>query len=914
MSAVASARIGEAQPPRRTPPARRPRGGTAIGNGALARQGAAGLAALRAVGSGVSNRAVARAVCDRPAKSRQGAGEGRERPDTFLSPDVANLVGDAEWQLFNFDIDRSFVKDAHEAYIRTTVVPKLKKLIEDHGAYVMVVGEASTTASWSHNLTLSRNRANCVRDVLERELRAAGVTDLDKLLRPFGISETFSRLRRMRDEVENSEDRLVTIVPVDRDPDAKGQCSDETRTRPSMLFKVKTACGSGGAVKVNIGDVSDPKRPTYRRFRWLPLYTPDVTCRRFKAATQADATYGARHEFRLALRDPGQPWAASDLDGPAAIQVDSGWLFAAHSHFSVKLDGEWSPKDCSQDGGELAGVLLHDGPVFCGEVPQPARDKACDTVEKCTADDKGAPASRFAAHMVRFGSDLPVDKILKKLPSWARDVLKHLSPEGGVALVTIGTLDGPEPRRMRRFVFLGLGKDGDGLDGNVAFDKEATSSEPLSLATGDPDSWTSPSDFDKWVRAKLRVPGGRTNTEELEVGGITFSFAGSKCNTGRSHKLWGLFRGVTSVDCDDIGSLPEPQPDCGEDNCPAEQQLAGHDEFRFKIGRAALSGLPVVGQEAAHRYGCEAMAAYVNIGSKGEDPIYREFVFVGKREGCRFDVGKGESTQKYTFDRQLSLADPDSPLDRCDFAPGKATLAADGTLSVRPLAVATSYSFKLPGAFDATCTGAQEAAGWFLPLDDARCGELPEPSHETTPDDLSMDRCRDYLAAHSAEVWLQLFLLRIGAYDHILDDIRGSDPLLYYSDDLQSLKGVKTVKPAVFVGKNFAGDAVVTFVDMEVVSYQADRSGNPRVTVRFLSEPCSFDMHGNPVFVRPERCTETLPQNGMEAPLKSVPWPHGKPKPPKPSKAPAAPLPEPGEGSHTAALALPGAPVAASMS
>ena len=61
---------------------------------------------------------------------------------------------------------------------------------------------------------------------------------------------------------------------------------------------------------------------------------------------------------------------------------------------------------------------------------------------------------------------------------------------------------------MRRFLFAGLGLDGDGLDGNVGVDKEAESSSPLRLADEDPDDWTSSSDFDHWVRAKLEVKRG----------------------------------------------------------------------------------------------------------------------------------------------------------------------------------------------------------------------------------------------------------------------------------------------------------------------------------------------------------------------------------------------------------------------
>ena len=66
----------------------------------------------------------------------------------------------------------------------------------------------------------------------------------------------------------------------------------------------------------------------------------------------------------------------------------------------------------------------------------------------------------------------------------------------GVALVEIGTLDGPEPRRVRTFLFAGLSGSAAGLNGQVGVDKEATSTESLALALGDPDEWFADSDFD----------------------------------------------------------------------------------------------------------------------------------------------------------------------------------------------------------------------------------------------------------------------------------------------------------------------------------------------------------------------------------------------------------------------------------
>ena len=84
---------------------------------------------------------------------------------------------------------------------------------------------------------------------------------------------------------------------------------------------------------------------------------------------------------------------------------------------------------------------------------------------------------------------------------------------------------------------------------------------------------------------------------------MTFSFRGVKCNASSS-TLYGHFRGVTAVDCEDIGYLPEPpERDCGKDECPADTQLAEHDEFTFKVGprrwRPARVGKPIADRSAA---------------------------------------------------------------------------------------------------------------------------------------------------------------------------------------------------------------------------------------------------------------------------------------------------------------------------
>lgn len=880
--------------------------GPGLSNRALAR-GACTPDMLRSLAPTLGNRATAalarKSLCDAPPPDKYKQKEGRthEQSAPSLKPSVANLVGGTAWELSNFDIDKSWVKKEHEDYIRATVVPALKKLMEKDGAYVMVVGEASTTAGQAHNLKLSKARAKCVLEILEPALKAAGVKDLDKILRPFGIGEALSYVRRMEDEVENDEDRLVTIIPVDRDPDKNEDCPEPVRTRASDRFKIKYACGGPGLVKINIGDVSDPAQPTYRKFKWIT--SPAETCR-FRASTSDSAMWGARHKFSLALRDPGLDWAPSDLMGEAALQSGSGWLFAAGGKFSVKLAGAW-PATCKTTAGEVDGFLMPDGPVYCGEVPDVERDPACDDKpEKCTDDEKMAGAKKFGAHMERFAGDLPVSKLLDKLPWWAKELVEHwgIVPQAGVALVTLGTRDGPEPRRMRRFVFIGVGPNGDGLDGNVGFDKDAEMSEPMRLVTEDPGDRLSASDFDHWVRAKLTVTRG-TNVEELDVGGETFTFHGLKCN-GASSTLRGMFRGGTSIACDDIGDLPEPpERDCGKDECPTDVQLEPHDEFEFKIGRASLSDLPAVGKKLADQLGCQVVAARVNIGSKESDPIYREYLFIGRRKGCRFDVGKGDFYEKYSPDRRLAIIDPDTVLDPSDFA-GLAKLGADGKLTVDTKTLADDYTIQMPGSYDGACKSGREVEGALIPIDEVKCGDVPAPKHDTTPDDTSLEACEDQGKSDLVTV-VQKGIFSGGGYNHIVKHVEklGGFPLIELTQELQTLKAGQVLRPAVFVGKNFENQDVITIVDMEVVKTAKDSSGNTWVSVRFLSDACSYDKHGNAVFVLPVGCKEMLPYKGLFTRLTTVNAPLRRSAPPPPDDEPKPP--EPGSGSKSALLETP---------
>jgi hypothetical protein len=401
------------------------------------------------------------------------------------------------------------------------------------------------------------------------------------------------------------------------------------------------------------------------------------------------------------------------------------------------------------------------------------------------------------------------------------------------------------------------------------------------------------------------------------VGGMTFEFKGATCNSGGSRTIHGWFGGVSGVWCKDLGPvLYEPERDCKSDNCSEDEQLAPHSKYTFKVGRASLAGLPLVGSELADRYGCEVVAAYVNVGSEGAGPIYREFLYVGRRQGCPFDVEKGTvSKDFFPAEMQLSFSDPENPLDFSDFH-GQTKLSADGELAVEPPDIGNNYSIKLPGRFDDKCTGGKGSdKGLLVPLDDVRCGVVPEPTHDTTPDPDPHADCRDYTKMSPA-VADGIERFKDGEWDDILmASIHLKRVAIFYEKPLKSLfwtiPGTRFT-PAVFVGWNHQGIPIITFVDMEIVSYSETAKGEPLVTVRFLSEACSYDVDGNPVFVQPFHCKEGLPTKGLMKRLESPPlMPVTPPTPPDKPGVPPPPDPSSGtgSGSRTAAVPPPEEPV-----
>ena len=371
---------------------------------------------------------------------------------------------------------------------------------------------------------------------------------------------------------------------------------------------------------------------------------------------------------------------------------------------------------------------------------------------------------------------------------------------------------------MRTFLFAGLSGSAAGLHGQAGVDKEAgTSTGSLALALGDPDEWFADSDFDSdlipWTwppklpdPAELEIKGD-SNLEILTVGGMSFRVPRADLQRRRRPHDPRLVRRCTPGVVFRPGPLLELEPhrDCKAGDCPEDTQLAEHDAFRFKVGRASLGGIPLAGQKLADLYGCEVVAAYVNIGSEsGDEPIHREFLFVGRHAGCRFDVGQGNLVKTAMIDRRLAIDRADEPLARSDFA-GYAKFGADGRLSIRPLSFRPEFDVGFPGTWDATCAGAKDADGMVIPLDDVKCGPVPDPTHDTTPDPDPHGGCRNPGAMHPV-VQREIERFALGDYEDIIDAIDEDlgFAAIYFTEPLNSLRPPgRVISPAVFVGRNW---------------------------------------------------------------------------------------------------------------
>lgn len=804
-------------------------------------------------------------------------------PTEILASPVPEIIkGEAVWELWNFDVAKHFVKTEHRLFLRNVVVKEINAKPADQYS-VQIVGEASTTAGQDFNLPLSEARAHCTREALLE----AGLDSENRLEKDLGYGEEYTQVRRKlagQTPIDQAEDPTARKVSIVLTPKGTDECNADVKTRASSQFIARVACGNATEVRVNIGDVSDISKPTYREFIWM--HDPWKSGCSYELGNPASlfepVVTGV--DFHLALRDPDLLDAPTEFAGDAYFQYIPGYprIFGNNNLYSIGLSGDWNPNSCGVPGSSTAGRLAPIGPVLCGHVPAPEEGECGEPPEEdCSDTYKMSPARHYKGILASASAD-----ISRFFPSWLTTFLSV--GIGGVA-VAFQTTDLKGPQLSRAFLFAGLSTSGTAdVDAATAPEKDVGKPVQLSIPGR---TWNS--DFNQFIDwqfplpsvAKLVVHGG-SNQIDIDAGDAgTFSFFALRCNRGGTRTYRGAIHAVSPVFCRELPYQEIDEEKCEEkEKCPESVRLAGHRSFTVKVGRATLNSLPVIGRKYADQYGCAVTAAFVNIQSEDgseDERIYREFLLIVRNADCPFTVGSGHEAIGTFIKRQLATKDPDDILAPSDFD-GGVRLGDDGQL--RGLAVTyLPIAFKLPGNFDPKCTGTRGGTGVIVAASVVDCGEAPEPRHDTARDTSYADACNEFKTANSGIVGAEVTKLESGGYNADLNGITQSAPFVAAPSDVFNrwlrLPVGTIVRNGVFVG--WANDSqgneipVVAFADFRILEITPSKT----IRIFLLTDLCAFDSSGNVVLLSPEGCKDTYAPKGRTRIIIPIPVDIDRPPP-----------------------------------
>ena len=809
--------------------------------------------------------------------AEQGPGEAELMPASQVPRVGAFQPNDRVWTLSNFDVAKHFLKTEHRAFLRDNVVPSINA-VPKAGAEVRIIGEASTTASIPFNQALSERRAACARAALVDAGLDASVI---KLVTGYGeILTLASRLFSGATPVDGAEDRRARRVSIVLHSGQTGPCSDADKTRFSTKFESSAACESPVSIRIHIADTSDPAKPTWRAFRWMHMpWAPD--CDFVLGSTlpilskRDDVMTGLAR--RLARRDPDNAGSPSDFDGnlrlvtpPVATKPLPPFLSydpRPYGYF-LELPGVWSAADCSDKADGARGEFFPIGPVKCGEMPPPL--STCTPSDHRKKKDDCPESYRHTAaqqyNAVLFGGSADISSVL---PKW----LAPFVPLGGSgAVLGIATTKLPGRQLMRMFVHAGvsLSGSGSGLDRlEAAGMPEKDIGHPAQLETGDSGIGATlfgDSDFRVRFNALLTMS-GHSNKIVVETGEGDFVLAGPHCNHGGDRTYHGILRPVGPAFCiDKLPDLSLPARECKEeDDCSDDTLLAGHRHVRVRVGRATTKSLPPGLRDAAQPYGCNVVAADLQMDTDDDHggPIHREFALLMRASECGFKVGRADVQADFWIPRQLATARPHDLLAPSDFI-GGAHLDADGDLTI-VAGTNLPLHFKLPGSYDATCSGKRAAWGAVLPAGSVDCGEAPEPQHDTQPEADHAQLCEAYRLRTAPMVDRAVANLKAGAYDTLIGALGPAPkilvPPLDYEDLLRTRKPLDVVDPVFFVGRapGAKGDVpVVAFTSMRILSINTDKT----MDVQFLTDLCAWNAAGQVVPLAPRGCEDMFIRAG----------------------------------------------------
>jgi hypothetical protein len=175
------------------------------------------------------------------------AASGRPGP-ARAPPRNVGLTG-VSGRIYNFDIDGHAVKDEHIEWMRKNIVPFLMA-----GGSCTLIALTSRKGSDSHNLALSKDRLQAVRDFLEKEVKTPF-----RVATAEALGETVAKLYGEKETSENEYWRAVEIIawanptppppppPIDIDKPPEPAQKVERIIHREFLSTSSEKAGPGGA-------------------------------------------------------------------------------------------------------------------------------------------------------------------------------------------------------------------------------------------------------------------------------------------------------------------------------------------------------------------------------------------------------------------------------------------------------------------------------------------------------------------------------------------------------------------------------------------------------------------------------------------------------------------------------------------
>lgn len=775
-------------------------------------------------------------------------------------PGIVKKESDDSWRIANFDIDKNFIKPRHFNELRDKIVPELKDKIKlsKGKRKVILLGGASTTASFGHNLPLSSRRVECVYDTLvslgiDKSAIADSTAVGDSISELALAGKMLSGKKPTQNDIENPMDRMVLIG-----------LTGEKKNKTSADYIFVINCVKPDVLQVI---VADKTTASWRVFNWTPILHQD--CRFVPATVTA---LEAKLFKPLVLADGSGTEARSDFTGPTDIESvapnnDLGvGRFKRDGSFQSLFLGEWDPSGCNK---AISGVTTTKGllfPVGGIKTGMPTVPKKNDCKEISEQDDKcEAVASTFEATIKRGSASVSgiIGKAAKKLK-------KKLAKKLGIFGDLLDLIPVPEVRSEFGVVTIGTKKSEEekkqtGQDANIKLGFAGVRFEddgelPVGADLGQtlsPVTTSSEKNLNdlSWGSSKLKLS-ANSNLSTLDVSDLgLFRFASLLpivgCRKGQPDRtaLIGLSP-IGSAECEPVFLFPTPS----EENCPpektedcsVEERLEEAYKFAFKVAPLSNDGLfSEIGMSTGMKkslFGCLTSSARVNVeGTTLDDnKIWRPFVWIQSTPYCGFQVRK-TNLETHGF-APLALSNPDSSLDPGVFLRTK--------LESNQWKVPLVLPMSMPGEFT-HCTradGAISEGGMLIPAGPVECGNAPEPKASTIKEG-DCDSKRIYIDK---------------AFE-MAEDRKGTSPVftqpsfvILLNKPINKMKQGEIVEPegpALHAGLNDMGQKIVLITKYEVLD-AGIYSGRYFAKFKLLEDPCVFNEFNQRTIFSGKNCEE----------------------------------------------------------